>query len=124
MTLITDWHSVMTLITDSGYQFIGMDYDMNYFARLDDEPGTDVAGVTSAPQFPGVYYHHTTTYGECDLLGPGILAISTVGDYYVQNQKVMYSYRDFVEWQGNSFWCLAATIAYVVRCDVIKALIF
>lgn len=107
-------HSIMTL-TDAGYQFIGMDH----FARPDDELALAQRAGRLHRNFQGY-----TTQGECDLLGLGLSAISMIGDHYAQNQKVMRSYRDSVERQGNGLWRgVALSRDDCLRRDVIKALI-
>ncbi|WP_406703804.1 oxygen-independent coproporphyrinogen III oxidase [Sodalis sp.] len=107
-------HSIMTL-TDASYQFIGMDH----FARPDDELALAQLAGRLHRNFQGY-----TTQGECDLLGLGLSAISMIGDHYAQNQKVMRSYRDAVERQGNGLWRgVALSRDDCLRRDVIKALI-
>ncbi len=66
-------------LTESGYQFIGMDH----FARPDDELAIAQQEGTLHRNFQGY-----TTQGESDLLGLGVSAISMLGDSYAQNEKI------------------------------------
>lgn len=107
-------YSIATL-TDAGYQFIGMDH----FARPDDELALAQREGRLHRNFQGY-----TTQGGSDLLGLGLSAISMIGDHYAQNQKVMRSYRDAVNRQGNGLWRgVALSRDDCLRRDVIKALI-
>lgn len=107
-------HSIATL-TGADYQFIGMDH----FARPDDELALAQREGRLHRNFQGY-----TTQGGCDLLGLGLSAISMLGDHYAQNQKVMRSYRDAVNRQGNGLWRgVALSRNDCLRRDVIKALI-
>lgn len=64
-------------LTESGYQFIGMDH----FARPDDELAVAQREGKLHRNFQGY-----TTQGDSDLLGLGVSAISMLGDSYAQNQ--------------------------------------
>ncbi|KEA50264.1 coproporphyrinogen III oxidase [Mangrovibacter sp. MFB070] len=102
-------------LTESGYQFIGMDH----FARPDDE--------LSVAQRAGILHRNFqgyTTQGDTDLLGMGVSAISMIGDSYSQNQKELKSYYQQVEERGNALWRgIALTHDDCIRRDVIKNLI-
>ena len=102
-------------LTESGYQFIGMDH----FARPDDE--------LAIAQREGVLHRNFqgyTTQGDTDLLGMGVSAISMIGDCYAQNQKELKHYYQQVDEQGNALWRgIALTRDDCIRRDVIKSLI-
>lgn len=102
-------------LTQSGYQFIGMDH----FARPDDE--------LAIAQRKGVLHRNFqgyTTQGNTDLLGMGVSAISMIGDSYAQNQKDLKTYYQQVKNQGSALWRgLSLTRDDCIRRDVIKALI-
>lgn len=105
----------ITSLTETGYQFIGMDH----FARPDDE--------LAIAQREGVLHRNFqgyTTQGDTDLLGMGVSAISMIGDCYAQNQKELKLYYQQVDETGNALWRgIALTRDDCIRRDVIKALI-
>jgi len=105
----------ITSLTETGYQFIGMDH----FARPDDE--------LAIAQREGVLHRNFqgyTTQGDTDLLGMGVSAISMIGDCYAQNQKELKHYYQQVDETGNALWRgIALTRDDCIRRDVIKALI-
>ena len=105
----------IAFLTQSGYQFIGMDH----FARPDDE--------LAVAQREGVLHRNSqgyTTQGDTDLLGMGVSAISMIGDCYAQNQKELKQYYQQVDEQGNALWRgIALTRDDCIRRDVIKSLI-
>ncbi|MVX51231.1 oxygen-independent coproporphyrinogen III oxidase [Escherichia coli] len=105
----------IAFLTQSGYQFIGMDH----FARPDDE--------LAVAQREGVLHRNFqgyTTQGDTDLLGMGVSAISMIGDCYAQNQKELKQYYQQVDEQGNALWRgIALTRDDCIRRDVIKSLI-
>ncbi|CAI1063948.1 oxygen-independent coproporphyrinogen III oxidase [Serratia grimesii] len=102
-------------LTESGYQFIGMDH----FARPDDELAVAQREGKLHRNFQGY-----TTQGDSDLLGLGVSAISMLGDSYAQNQKELKTYYRSVEAQGNALWRgLAMTEDDCLRREVIKTLI-
>lgn len=102
-------------LTDSGYQFIGMDH----FARPDDELAVAQRNGVLHRNFQGY-----TTDGDTDLLGLGVSAISMLGDSYAQNQKQLNTYYQQVEQQGDALWRgLTLSADDCIRRDVIKALI-
>ncbi|MCR0999839.1 oxygen-independent coproporphyrinogen III oxidase [Serratia rubidaea] len=102
-------------LTDSGYQFIGMDH----FARPDDELAVAQREGNLHRNFQGY-----TTQGDSDLLGLGVSAISMLGDSYAQNQKELKAYYHSVEQQGNALWRgLTMSEDDCLRRDAIKTLI-
>ncbi|KYQ98747.1 coproporphyrinogen III oxidase [Serratia plymuthica] len=102
-------------LTESGYQFIGMDH----FARPDDELAVAQREGKLHRNFQGY-----TTQGDSDLLGLGVSAISMLGDSYAQNQKELKTYYSSVETQGNALWRgLTMTEDDCLRREVIKTLI-
>ncbi|MDG0806920.1 oxygen-independent coproporphyrinogen III oxidase [Pectobacterium brasiliense] len=102
-------------LTQSGYQFIGMDH----FARPDDELAVAQREGKLHRNFQGY-----TTQGDSDLLGMGVSAISMIGDSYAQNQKELKQYYAQVKNQGNGLWRgLQLTRDDCLRRDVIKTLI-
>ncbi|WP_353613664.1 oxygen-independent coproporphyrinogen III oxidase [Mangrovibacter phragmitis] len=102
-------------LTESGYQFIGMDH----FARPDDELAVAQRAGILHRNFQGY-----TTQGDTDLLGMGVSAISMIGDSYSQNQKELKSYYQQVEERGNALWRgISLTRDDCIRRDVIKNLI-
>lgn len=102
-------------LTESGYQFIGMDH----FARPEDELAVAQREGKLHRNFQGY-----TTQGDSDLLGLGVSAISMLGDSYAQNQKELKVYYSSVEAQGNALWRgLAMTEDDCLRREVIKTLI-
>ncbi|QZN95610.1 oxygen-independent coproporphyrinogen III oxidase [Symbiopectobacterium purcellii] len=105
----------ITTLTQSGYQFIGMDH----FARPDDELALAQRAGKLHRNFQGY-----TTQGDTDLLGMGVSAISMIGDSYAQNEKVLKNYYEKVGEQGNALWRgLRLTHDDCIRRDVIKSLI-
>ncbi|MDY4316053.1 oxygen-independent coproporphyrinogen III oxidase [Pectobacterium actinidiae] len=102
-------------LTQSGYQFIGMDH----FARPDDELAVAQREGKLHRNFQGY-----TTQGDSDLLGMGVSAISMIGDSYAQNQKELKQYYAQVKDKGNGLWRgLQLTRDDCLRRDVIKTLI-
>lgn len=102
-------------LTESGYQFIGMDH----FAR----PGDELAVAQREGKLHRNFQGYTTQ-GDSDLLGLGVSAISMLGDSYAQNQKELKTYYSSVEAQGNALWRgLAMTEDDCLRREVIKTLI-
>ncbi|WP_413505217.1 oxygen-independent coproporphyrinogen III oxidase [Serratia grimesii] len=102
-------------LTESGYQFIGMDH----FAR----PGDELAVAQREGKLHRNFQGYTTQ-GDSDLLGLGVSAISMLGDSYAQNQKELKTYYSSVEAQGDALWRgLAMTEDDCLRREVIKTLI-
>lgn len=103
------------MLTEAGYQFIGMDH----FALPDDE--------LAVAQRQGILHRNFqgyTTQGECDLLGLGVSAISMIGDCYAQNQKVLKEYyRDVTEHHYALWKGVQLDADDLLRREVIKSLI-
>lgn len=105
----------IAFLTESGYQFIGMDH----FARPDDELAVAQREGRLHRNFQGY-----TTQGDSDLLGLGVSAISMLGDSYAQNQKQLATYYAGVKEKGNALWRgLSMTVDDCLRRDVIKTLL-
>ncbi|MGL4861194.1 MAG: oxygen-independent coproporphyrinogen III oxidase [Enterobacteriaceae bacterium] len=105
----------ITLLTEAGYQFIGMDH----FAKPDDEMALAQREGQLHRNFQGY-----TTHGNCDLLGMGVSAISMMGDSYSQNQKELKAYYQQTESQGHAL-CKGFSLSQddCLRRDVIKQLL-
>jgi oxygen-independent coproporphyrinogen III oxidase len=67
-------------LTDAGYVYIGMDH----FALKDDELAVAQREGTLHRNFQGY-----STHAGCDLVGFGMSSISSVGDCYAQNAKLL-----------------------------------
>lgn len=101
-------------LTQSGYQFIGMDH----FALPDDSLAIAQREGKLHRNFQGY-----TTQGNCDLLGLGVSAISMIGDDYSQNHKTLREYYQQVAKDGHAqHRGIALTDDDIIRRDVIKAL--
>ena len=102
-------------LTQSGYQFIGMDH----FAKPDDE--------LAIAQREGVLHRNFqgyTTQEDADLLGIGVSAISQIGHCYSQNQKKLSDYYQQIETLNHAQWRgVALNQDDLIRRDVIKQLI-
>lgn len=102
-------------LTQSGYQFIGMDH----FAKPHDE--------LAIAQRQGVLHRNFqgyTTQEDTDLLGLGVSAISQIGHTYSQNQKKLASYYSQIDQLGHAQWRgVALNQDDLIRRDVIKELI-
>ena len=102
-------------LTQSGYQFIGMDH----FAKPTDE--------LAIAQKKGVLHRNFqgyTTQEDTDLLGMGASAISQIGHCYSQNQKKLRDYYQQVEDLGHAQWRgVALNDDDLIRREVIKQLI-
>jgi len=102
-------------LTQSGYQFIGMDH----FAKPNDE--------LALAQQQGILHRNFqgyTTQEDADLLGMGVSAISQIGHCYSQNQKKLADYYQQVEELGNAQWRgVALNKDDLIRREVIKQLI-
>lgn len=102
-------------LTQSGYQYIGMDH----FAKPTDELALAQQHNKLHRNFQGY-----TTQGDADLLGLGVSAISMLGDSYAQNQKDLKIYQQQVEKIGNGLWKgFTLDRDDLIRRDVIKQLI-
>lgn len=112
---LTILQQTIQILTDAGYQFIGMDH----FARPDDELAVAQRQGQLHRNFQGY-----TTQGDTDLLGMGVSAISMIGDSYAQNQKELKSYYAQIAQRGDALWRgLQLTRDDCIRRDVIKTLI-
>lgn len=102
-------------LTNSGYQFIGMDH----FAKPDDE--------LAIAQQQGILHRNFqgyTTQEDADLLGMGVSAISQIGHSYSQNQKKLATYYTQVEEMGHAQWRgVGLNADDLIRREVIKKLI-
>lgn len=105
----------IAMLTDSGYQFIGMDH----FAHANDDLAIAQRKGKLHRNFQGY-----TTQGDSDLLGLGVSAISMIGDSYAQNRKVLKEYYADVQDHGHALWRgISMTEDDCLRRDVIKNLI-
>ena len=75
----------LTLLTDAGYEYIGMDH----FALPDDELTRAQKDGTLQRNFQGY-----STHSDCDLIGLGMSAISHIGNSYAQNVTSTKEYAD------------------------------
>ncbi|TQF72822.1 oxygen-independent coproporphyrinogen III oxidase [Pseudoalteromonas luteoviolacea] len=102
-------------MTQSGYQYIGMDH----FAKLDDELAIAQRENHLHRNFQGY-----TTHGNCDLLGLGISSISQIGSAIFQNEKDLKTYYAAVNDKHNAI-CKGISLNQddVIRAHVIKQLI-
>ncbi|PKF61521.1 oxygen-independent coproporphyrinogen III oxidase [Psychromonas sp. psych-6C06] len=102
-------------LTQSGYQFIGMDH----FAKPTDE--------LAVAQQQGVLHRNFqgyTTQEDADLLGMGVSAISQIGHSYSQNQKKLSTYYSQIEEMGHAQWRgVSLNEDDLIRREVIKKLI-
>jgi len=102
-------------LTESGYQFIGMDH----FAKPDDE--------LAIAQKKGILHRNFqgyTTQQDADLLGLGVSAISQIGHCYSQNQKKLSDYYQQIEQLGHAQWRgVGLNQDDLIRREVIKQLI-
>jgi len=102
-------------LTQSGYQFIGMDH----FAKPDDE--------LAIAQQQGILHRNFqgyTTQEDADLLGMGVSAISQIGHCYSQNQKKLSTYYSQIDEIGHAQWRgVGLNNDDLIRREVIKKLI-
>ncbi|MEJ2760677.1 MAG: oxygen-independent coproporphyrinogen III oxidase, partial [Gammaproteobacteria bacterium] len=82
---------IIETLIGAGYVYIGMDH----FAKPDDELALAQQNGTLCRNFQGY-----STHGDCDLIGMGMTAISSISDCYAQNvcdigeyQKMIWSVR-------------------------------
>ena len=78
------FRTALERFSDAGFEYIGMDH----FARPDDELSRARRDRTLHRNFQGY-----TTKAGTDLIGLGMSAIGSVGDYYVQNRRELPDYR-------------------------------
>ncbi|WP_071870669.1 oxygen-independent coproporphyrinogen III oxidase [Atopomonas hussainii] len=81
-------HSTIELLSEAGYQYIGMDH----FALPDDELAMAQENGTLHRNFQGY-----TTHGHCDLVSLGVSAISQIGDLYCQNSADLNDYQQHLD---------------------------
>jgi len=77
--------------TDAGFEYVGMDH----FARPEDELARARRDRTLHRNFQGY-----TTKAGTDLVGLGMSAIGSIGNWYVQNRRELAPYRADVEAAG------------------------
>lgn len=80
-------------LTSSGYVAIGMDH----FAKPDDELAIAQTNGTLHRNFQGY-----TVLANCDLLGLGVSAISSIGNVFCQNEKHVKTYYRLVDENGSA----------------------
>lgn len=81
-------NTAITILTDAGYVFIGMDH----FARPDDELAIAQRQGTLHRNFQGY-----STHANCDLVGLGVTAIGIMDSTYSQNHKTTEPYYKAVD---------------------------
>jgi oxygen-independent coproporphyrinogen-3 oxidase len=102
-------------LTQSGYQFIGMDH----FAKPNDELAIAQKKKILHRNFQGY-----TTQENTDLLGMGVSAISQIGHCYSQNQKKLSTYYKQITELGHAQWRgIGLSQDDLIRREVIKKLI-
>lgn len=77
-----------------GYEYIGMDH----FARHDDELSKALAKGSLQRNFQGY-----STRAGVDLYGMGMSGISKIGEWYVQNSKVLEDYYGSLDQENHPF---------------------
>ena len=82
---------IIETLTGAGYVYIGMDH----FAKPDDELTLAQQNGTMCRNFQGY-----STHGDCDLIGLGMTAISSISDCYAQNVCDLGEYQKMV-WNGS-----------------------
>jgi len=104
----------ITMLTDAGYEFIGMDH----FAKPDDELAIAQKNGVLHRNFQGY-----TTHAECDLIGLGVTSISMIGHAYIQNKKNLKEYEDAVNASGSALWKgVELNVDDLIRRKIIKDL--
>ncbi|QIZ78277.1 oxygen-independent coproporphyrinogen III oxidase [Ferrimonas lipolytica] len=83
----------INILTEDGYQFIGMDH----FAKPDDE----LAKLQRAGKLHRNFQGYTTQ-PDADLLGLGASAISSIGNAYAQNAVDLKDYYNTIDAQGTA----------------------
>lgn len=76
------------LLTENGYRYIGMDH----FAREDDELSIALENGTLQRNFQGY-----STHAGLDIYAMGMSSISSIGPYYLQNQKDLTAYYEALD---------------------------
>jgi len=90
-TKLSIFLTALERFTDAGFEYIGMDH----FARPDDELARARRERTLHRNFQGY-----TTKAGTDLIGFGMSAIGSIGNWYVQNRRDLAPYRESVEAGG------------------------
>ena len=90
-TKLSIFLTALERFTDAGFEYIGMDH----FARPDDELARARRERTLHRNFQGY-----TTKAGTDLIGFGMSAIGSIGNWYVQNRRELVPYRESVEARG------------------------
>ncbi len=83
------------MLTDAGYQYIGMDH----FARPDDELARARETGNLHRNFQGY-----STHRECDLIGLGVSSIGKIGDCFAQNLKTIPTWEAGIEAGELPIW--------------------
>ncbi len=81
-------HHTIDRLMDAGYQYVGMDH----FALPDDELVMARYDGSLQRNFQGY-----STHGNCDLIGLGASAISSIGELYAQNEVTTAGYEASLE---------------------------
>jgi oxygen-independent coproporphyrinogen III oxidase len=90
-TKLSIFLTALERFTGAGFEYIGMDH----FARPDDELARARRDRTLRRNFQGY-----TTKAGTDLVGFGMSAIGSIGDWYVQNRRELPLYSQDVEARG------------------------
>lgn len=102
-------------LTQSGYQFIGMDH----FAKP-----TDELAIAQEKNILHRNFQGYTTQEDADLLGMGVSAISQIGHCYSQNKKILSEYYNQIKELGHAQWRgIGLDQDDLIRRAVIKKLI-
>jgi oxygen-independent coproporphyrinogen-3 oxidase len=80
--------TAVELLTDAGYEYVGMDH----FAKSSDSLIKAQRQGTLHRNFQGY-----TTHGHCELIGMGVSSIGNVGPVYVQNEKTLHEYYQAID---------------------------
>ena len=92
-TKLSIFLTALERFTAAGFEYIGMDH----FARPDDELARARRERTLHRNFQGY-----TTKAGTDLVGFGMSAIGSIGDWYVQNRRELPLYRAEVDERGGA----------------------
>ena len=87
------FRTALERFTEAGFDYIGMDH----FAKPDDELSRARRDRTLHRNFQGY-----TTKAGTDLIGFGMSAIGSIGDYYVQNRRELPAYREAIDAHGTA----------------------
>jgi oxygen-independent coproporphyrinogen-3 oxidase len=90
-TKLSIFLTALERFTEAGFEYIGMDH----FARPDDELARARRDRTLHRNFQGY-----TTKAGTDLVGFGMSAIGSIGNWYVQNRRELPAYRADVDARG------------------------